>query len=356
MGAVETQPELMDANFEALIGPPAVARDWAHANAIAYNPERKEIAWSSRHFNEIYIIDHSTTTEEAAGHSGGDSGKGGDFLYRWGNPQAYRQGTTEDQRLFGPHDVRWIPKGYPNAGKIMVFNNGLRRPEGDSSTVDILEPPLDNQGSYFREAGKAYGPTDLFWSYSSSDLYSAIMSGAQPLPNGNILICEADDLHFTEVSPEGTLVWEYVSPAGNTGPVSQGNFAFGDVFRATRYSAFYSAFLDKDLEPGAPIELDPLPSDCVIYEEPTTLYNTPLPTPVRLLQNPIDEQLSIHNPTGNRLEYRIFDLNGRLVHEQISAQSLLSWSTQHWPSGLYLLQVVNREQQDLGWLKIVKNR
>ena len=58
--------------------------------------------------NEIYVIDHSTTTEEAAGHSGGLSGKGGDILYRWGNPQNYQRGNSQDQILISQHSVNWI--------------------------------------------------------------------------------------------------------------------------------------------------------------------------------------------------------------------------------------------------------
>ncbi len=81
-GVVAGHPELIDINYGILNGPfPGGLKDWIHANAIDYHPELDQIAISSRHFNEIWIIDHSTTTAEAAGHSGGRWGKGGDILY-----------------------------------------------------------------------------------------------------------------------------------------------------------------------------------------------------------------------------------------------------------------------------------
>jgi len=82
-GVVAEHPELMNLNYPNLIN-----QDWIHLNAIDYNEELDQIALSSRHLNEIWILDHSTTTEEAASHEGGNSGKGGDILYRWGNPEA----------------------------------------------------------------------------------------------------------------------------------------------------------------------------------------------------------------------------------------------------------------------------
>src|SRR5205823_7110527 len=76
---------------------------WTHLNSVAYNPELDQIVLSALGFSEVWIIDHSTTTAEAAGHSGGRRGKGGGLLYRWGNPRAYRAGSNTDQQLFGQH-------------------------------------------------------------------------------------------------------------------------------------------------------------------------------------------------------------------------------------------------------------
>ena len=104
--------------------------DWTHINAVAYNAELDQIMLSVHEFSELWIIDHSTTTAEAASHKGGKSGKGGDLLYRWGNPRAYRAGGIKDQKLFSQHNAHWIPKGRPGAGNILIFNNGMPRVGG----------------------------------------------------------------------------------------------------------------------------------------------------------------------------------------------------------------------------------
>jgi len=207
-GVVADHPELIDINKGG-------NADWLHINGIDYNPQLDQIALSVPFFDEIWIIDHSTTTAEAASHSGGNSGKGGDILYRWGNPAAYDRGTAADQELFFNHDVTWIEEGRPGAGNLLVYNNGTARPTGNWSSVDEITPPVDAQGNYSLAPGGTYGPTSLTWTYSDpSTFYSAIMSGAERLENGNTLVCEATAGRLFEVDSAGTVVWDYTNPFG----------------------------------------------------------------------------------------------------------------------------------------------
>jgi hypothetical protein len=210
-GVVEDHPELVDINFGAFFLSDA---DWLHTNSIDYNPQFDQILLSVHNFNEIWVIDHSTTTAEAAGHSGGNSGKGGDLLYRWGNPCAYRRGDSNDQQLFGQHDATWIPSGLPGAGHILIFNNGIYRPAGQFSTVDEIIPPINETGVYYLAPGSAYGPVAETWRYTADppeSMFSPHYSSAQRLLDGNTLICNGEKGEFIEVTPSGQTVWEYVN-------------------------------------------------------------------------------------------------------------------------------------------------
>ena len=221
-GIVEDHPELIDINC----GNAATLPDWLHANSIDYNEEFDQILISICYFNEIWVIDHSTTTAEAASHTGGNSGKGGDLLYRWGNPQAYKKGTFSDQKLFGQHDATWIEEGCPGEGNILIFNNGLNRPNGMYSSIDEIVPPVNENGEYFLEPGSAYGPESTTWSYTSTpptSFYSASFSGAQRLIDGDTLICDGEAGKFFEVTPDKQIVWQYVN--------SYPSYLLNDVFK-----------------------------------------------------------------------------------------------------------------------------
>ena len=191
-----------------------IGPDWLHVNSVAYNAELDQIVLSVHLFSEIWIIDHSTTTAEAAGHTGGRGGKGGDLLYRWGNPRAYRHGTNVDRRLFGQHNAHWIAKGLPGEGHMLVFNNGSSRPDGSYSSVDEIVLPHDATG-YSRSSSSAFGPDKAVWSFRATkkaNFFSILFSGAQRLPNGDTLICSGTDGTLFEVTGEKQVVWKYVNP------------------------------------------------------------------------------------------------------------------------------------------------
>ena len=206
-GVVENHPELVDINYVT-----STEQDWMHTNSIDYNQGLDQILISVHNFGEVWVIDHSTTTEEAAGHTGGNSGKGGDLLYRWGNPAAYRRGTTSDRKLFSQHDASWIKPGYPGQENILIFNNGVNRPNIEYSSVDEIIPPVNIYGEYYLSPNSSYGPINQTWTYIAnppSSFFASHLSGAQRLANGNTLICNGETGEIFEVNPNGAIVWQY---------------------------------------------------------------------------------------------------------------------------------------------------
>jgi hypothetical protein len=234
--------------------------DWTHFNSVAYNADLDQIMISVHSFSEIWIIDHSTTTKEAASSKGGKYGKGGDLLYRWGNPNAYRSGTNVDRRFFHQHNAHWIAKGLPGEGHVLVFNNGLNRPDGKYSSVEEIVLPNKPDGSYDREQGRPFTAPKSVWSYSAAtkaDFFDPFVSGAQRLQNGNTLVCSGTKVTFFEVTSDKEVVWKFVNPSKGIRGVFDGLLGgnpFGGIFRAYRYAPDHPALAGKDLVPGKKIE------------------------------------------------------------------------------------------------------
>ncbi len=205
-GVVADHPELLNINY---IGNGRGGEDWIHANAIDYNAELDQIVFSSHFLDELYVIDHSTTTAQAAGHTGGNASMGGDILYRWGNPAAYERGDGNDQNLYVVHGANWIDEGLSGAGNILHFNNGNGRPSGSYSVAQEIVPPLDGYG-YTLEANEAFGPAVPSWTYSDpGTFYAEHLSGAYRMPNGNTLITEGTTGYIFEVTSAGEVVWDH---------------------------------------------------------------------------------------------------------------------------------------------------
>jgi hypothetical protein len=259
-GNVAEHPELIQADDEGR----NIPAFWNHMNSIDYNRQLDQILLSVRGNSEIWIIDHSTTTAEAAGHTGGKHGKGGDLLYRWGNPATYDTGTANSQTLYQQHDAEWVATGLPGAGNITVFNNGLGR---NYSTIDEFTPPVDSDGNYDLKAGQPYGPSAFAWTYKATppeSLFAGAISGAQRLPNGNTLIDDGTHGIFIEVTSDGEVVWKYVNPVVKEGPLTKNAGIPTDpvregelmnaVFRIYRYAPDYPGLAGRDLTPQGTIE------------------------------------------------------------------------------------------------------
>ena len=149
----------------------------------------------------------------------------------------------------------------------MCFNNGLGR---DYSSIDEITPPVDLNGNYTYVPGSAFGPENLTWTYIATppaSLFAHDISGAQRLQNGNTLIDDGPLGTFLEVTSEGDIVWKYINPVDNTGPLTQGDSiphdpthpdeTLNSVFRVYRYPPDYPGFDGRDLTPGDVIELYP---------------------------------------------------------------------------------------------------
>jgi len=352
-GNVLSHPELLDLNYTGA----NITQEWIHANSIDYNPALDQILISSRLLGELYVIDHSTTTAEAATHSGGNRGKGGDLLYRWGNPEAYRQGIASDRILYGQHSAKWI-FDTENAGKIIVFNNGEGRPQGAYSSIEIFAPQIDSTGTYERNIAGKFLPDTSFWVYKATmptDFYDNRISGGQELPNGNVLICSGTHGKFFEVTKQGNIVWQYINPVTQSGILSQGQtpslFA-NSSFRATRFATNFSGFTGKTLTPGLPVELNPTSNNCVISsvkEVSTETYFSVYPNPSSGSEVAIKTE---HDFIGS--EVSLFDLYGEKLLTEKTEGTETILRLQNFAAGIYFIQLEKNKKRSVSKLVLVR--
>ena len=120
-----------------------------------------------------------------------------------------------DRSWGGQHDCQRLLNG-----NILLFANGSEQPTPEFSRVLEFDP--------------ASG--DSAWKYQGtpfSTFYSARISGAQRMPNGNTLIIEGHQGRLFEVTPSCDIVWEYISPFYNDLPgIGRVNW----IFRARKYA------------------------------------------------------------------------------------------------------------------------
>ena len=311
-GVVSENPRRFDLNMR---GPNMDANlDWFHINAVATSADGKQIILSARTMNEVYIIDHTTTSAEAASSTGGEFGQGGELLYRFGNDANYAEGVTDSRIFYGQHDARFTMIG-PHAGSLTVFNNGVNRVGGEFSSVYRWVPRFDFAGNYLLENNVFAAPGLVEELPLDVSLYSSILSSAQPMPSGGYVVNSGRLGAFLEIDANGEELWRYVSPVGQLGPVRQGLRPSGStVFQVNHYALDDPRFNGRNLTPGDPVELDPAVSLCLLVGT-----SDPVLEDVSVYPNPTRAWLTIVDAPAGTAHVQVYDGQGRVVLQQALA-------------------------------------
>lgn len=330
-GVVADHPELIDLNF----APGVLTKDWLHANSVAYNETLDQVILSIANFNEFWIVDHSTTTAQSASHSGGQRGKGGDLLYRWGNPIAYDRGDSTDQILYFQHTPHWLGAGKPDSGKIVLFNNGVGRAY---SSLEIVSLPESSPGDYVLNPGMPYGPLapDFTWTDNPpGNFFSKVMSSAEQLSNGNLFISSGAQGYAFEIDGNSQEVWRYQNPVAGTQITAQGDLptpGTTSVFRMRRYSPDFPGFAGRNLTPGDPLEsgFDITACLSVLISNEESIAAADL----RIYPNPSSDKVVIEWGATEPTPLFIYDATGR----EVLSGTILEYrevDVREWAAGIY---------------------
>ncbi|UZR94942.1 aryl-sulfate sulfotransferase [Chondrinema litorale] len=328
-GNVSVQNGKIDLNYDEHDGHP----DWLHINSIDYNPVLDQIVVSVPYFNEFWIIDHSTTTAQAKTDKGGNTGKGGEILYRFGNDKTY-QNTPNDQYLYFQHDVHWLDQyaeeGDEDYGKILLFNNQMP----DTTSIGMLVSTIDS--NTFNYLDPTISPADLILKTylhpnRSAKAYSDGLSNVQQLENNNILMFSGRYGYGYELNEQGEIAWEYRIPFRYGQTVAQGDTLAQNeniTFKMNRYPLDYAAFDGKDLTPkGLLEELDF--EDDEEEEDITALADSEQELEgISIFPNPFDNVFYIETQ-NQQADFEIFSIDGKLVYQG----SLMKFNTEKIPTG-----------------------
>ncbi len=324
-GSLKDNPQLLNMDAISIF-------DWTFQesfmiNGFDYNPSLDQIALSVRKLSEVVIIDHSTTTEEAKGSTGGNQGKGGDVLFRWGNPQNYDRGDEDDRELYLQHNPNWIEHG-PHTGKMIVYDNGLGRPvptfDDRYSAAKIIDTGVSLTGGYTLSNDQPFLPKEPVVEYSRPEtntvFYSSYTSGAKVLPNGNIFITIGDIEEAMEIDQQGNVLWKYGVPD-----------LFSFLFRTEKYAEDYSAFIGKDLVPGNVVEFPPSSVSCILSTENNEWKNE-----VSIIN--VNRQLRIDTDLNHVYQSRLYNAAGQLILSK-NEQGPAILNVGRVPAGIYFISL-----------------
>jgi hypothetical protein len=232
-GFTDEQKKLIS-NQTGVFGP-----HWARCNSVTVLPPNQwfdqgdrrfkpgNLLISSRDLNVVCIVDR-------------DSKK---IVWKLG--PNYPDGKVD--QIIGQHEPYLIPKGLPGAGNILIFDNGgeagyPRKIRGYSRVVEVN--PVNKEIVWKYEA-TAWGERVT----QQGHFFSNYVGNAQRLPDGNSFIVEGWPGRLFEVTKEGEIVWEWLSPWIPEPPTSPPG-PLNHIYRAYKHSRDYCTQF-KDLRPIA---------------------------------------------------------------------------------------------------------
>jgi len=345
-GVVADHPERIDINYDTQDG----NSDWLHANSIDFSFINDQILLSIPHFDEIWIIDHTTTTEQAASSSGGFSFRGGDLMFRWGNPKTYRVGDETNQKLFFQHDAHFIDDfvsvGNQHYNSIGVFNNRVGE---DFSTVNIIDNTFDMYTYNFEfdeDNDQPFAPSNFDLTLAHPEpqkLYSTGLSSMQLLPNDNFLLTSGRFGYSVEITPDNEIVWEYKTPIKMGNPATQGDtLAINNnlTFRMDRYPPTYDAFDGRDLSPKGYIELEPDTNFCALLLDVEVLEDA---YALNLYPNPAYGHLAIEWDATMYTNIEIYNSVGQRIQKIMRTGGKCYIDVSAWNPGYYFVVIEGKK-------------
>src|SRR5690606_3618094 len=185
--------------------------DWLHINSATWlGPNRWYDAGDGRFHPDNVIVSARNANLIAI------VARSGEVVWRLGPDYRETEATRAIGQIIGQHHAHLIPEGLPGAGNLLVFDNGGTG--GYGFTTPVAPNGVDGVRRHFSRVLEIDPVTlEKVWEYSvggqeSYRFFSHYVSAAQRLPNGNTLITEGADGRLFEVTTEGEIVWEYVSP------------------------------------------------------------------------------------------------------------------------------------------------
>jgi hypothetical protein len=220
--------------------------DWMHMNSMSmlgpnkfydngdksFHPDN--IIWDGRQTNIIAIIDRKT----------------GKIVWQLGPYFTATKALQKIGQIIGQHHAHMIPRGLPGEGNILLFDNGGAA--GYGAPNPGAPEGIDNAK---RDTSRALEidplTLEIKWQYPPpgfgiNRLYSAFVSSAQRLPNGNTLITEGNGGRIIEVTSAQEIVWEYISPYKHR------MLKFNLLYRAYRVPYKWAPLVEKPVEIAVP--------------------------------------------------------------------------------------------------------